>query len=176
MHVRPAREADILPVLTIVNREIAEGVAHFGTTPNTADDLRVWLDAHPVLPWLVCEDQAGTVLGYARASRWKERQAYDWAVEIGVYVDPTVQGRGVGTRLYTDLLPRLDTLGYRTIIAGIALPNPASVRLHEAFGMAHAGTLPRVGYKLGRWIDVGYWVRHAGAGDPAPITAQPAEA
>lgn len=172
MPVRPACESDFPAVLAIVNREIAEGTAHFGTTPVTASDLRRWLDSHQTLPWLVHEDDGGEVVGYASASRWQQREGYDWTVTISVYVQPAVQGRGVGRRLYADLVPRLDALGYRTIIAGIALPNAASVRLHESFGLRHAGTLPRVGFKLGRWIDVGYWVRNSGEQPPDGRLAQ----
>ncbi|MFG0260199.1 MAG: GNAT family N-acetyltransferase [Phycisphaerales bacterium JB041] len=166
MPVRPAREVDFPAVLAIVNREIAEGTAHFGSTPTTPNDLRRWLDAQTTLPWLVEEDDGGSVVGYAIASRWQQREGYDWTLTISVYVHPSAQGRGVGSRLYAELIPRLDALGYRTIIAGIALPNAASVRLHESFGLKHAGTLPRAGFKLGRWIDVGYWVRHFGDGPP----------
>ncbi|MBZ0269350.1 hypothetical protein K8I85_14445 [bacterium] len=87
MVVRPAGAADIPGVVAIVNREIREGVAHFGTTEHRAADLEPWLEAHAVLPFLVACDpgraDAG-VLGYARAARWKDRQAYDWAVEVGV--------------------------------------------------------------------------------------------
>lgn len=172
MPVRPAREADFPAVQAIVNREISEGTAHFGTTPMTAADLGRWLDRQETLPWLVHEDDGGAVVGYAIASRWQQREGYDWTVTISVYVDPAAQGRGVGSGLYADLIPRVDALGYRTIIAGIALPNAASVRLHESFGLRHAGTLPRAGFKLGRWIDVGYWVRNSGEHPPDARLAQ----
>ena len=157
MRVRAAGEADLAAVLGIVNREIREGVAHFGIVENTLGDVEGWLAAADRLPFLVAADQEGALLGYARAGRWKEREAYDWAVEVGVYVSPGAQGNGVGRALYAELFPSLERLGYRTIIAGIALPNPASVRLHQAFGMELVGTFPRVGFKHGRWIDVGYW-------------------
>ena len=166
MPVRPACESDFPAVRAIVNREIAEGTAHFGTTPMTDADLRRWLESRATLPWLVHENDGGAVDGYAIASRWQQREGYDWTVTISVYVHPGAQGRGVGSRLYADLIPRLDDIGYRTIIAGIALPNPASVRLHESFGLIHAGTLPRAGFKQGRWIDVGYWVRNSGEQSP----------
>ncbi len=168
MQVRPASSADLPEVLAIVNREIREGVAHFGTREHRLAELEPWLIAHPRLPFLVAEEE-GRVLGYARAGRWKDREAYDWAVEVGVYVAPDAQGRGVGKALYQVLIPRLIELGYRSLIAGIALPNPASVRLHQAFGMTLIGTFPLVGYKHGRWIDVGYWVRTVGDGPPAAI-------
>jgi phosphinothricin acetyltransferase len=171
MQVRAATESDLFPVLDIVNREIREGVAHFATREHTPDDARAWLRSADRLPFLVATDAQGRVAGYARASRWKDREAYDWATEIGVYVRPDTQGRGVGRALYAELIPRLITLGYRSIIAGIALPNPASVRLHEAMGMSHVGTFPAVGYKHGQWIDVGYWVLAVGDGPPAAISS-----
>lgn len=171
MHVRPAREADFPGVLQIVNREIEHGFAHFGTTPNTEQDCRAWLADQARLPWLVAtgDRPESPVLGYARATRWKERQAYDLTVEIGIYVRPDAQNRGMGKALYRELLPTLRRLGYRTVLAGIALPNPASIRLHESVGMTRAGTLPKVGCKRGRWIDVGYWAIHFPE-EPGPAT------
>lgn len=170
MLVRPATSAETPQVLEIINREIREGLAHFGTTEHTRTELDGWLREGPSLPYLVAAE-GETVLGYARAARWKPREAYDWATEIGVYIRRDRQGRGVGRALYGRLFPDLVRIGYRAIIAGIALPNPPSVRLHEAMGMAHVGTLPRVGYKLGRWLDVGYWVLTVGEGPPRPISA-----
>jgi L-amino acid N-acyltransferase YncA len=170
MIVRHATEADLEGVLAIANREVREGVAHFGSQEYTLDLLRPWLIAQDTLPFLVAVDGDGDTLGYARASRWKEREAYDWAVEIGVYVWPDAQGQGVGRLLYKALFLQLGELGYRTIIAGIALPNPASVRLHEAFGMKLIGTFPRIGFKHGRWIDVAYWVRNLGDGPPVALS------
>jgi phosphinothricin acetyltransferase len=163
MVIRPASETDFPGVLEIVNQEILGGTAHFGTTPSTEADCRAWLEASRRYPWLVAAHSdrgAGEVLGFARAMRWKEREAYDRTVEIGVYVRDGLRGRGVGRALYEALFERLDEAGFHTVLAGIALPNPASVRLHERCGMRHVGTLPRVGFKLGRWIDVGYWVMH----------------
>jgi phosphinothricin acetyltransferase len=170
MLVRAATEPDIAGVLEIVNREIREGVAHFGQREHTAGEVLPWLGSADRLPFLVAAAD-GMVIGYARASRWKDREAYDWACEIGVYVRPEYQGQGAGRALYSVLLPRLTRIGYRSIIAGIALPNPASVRLHEAFGMNHIGTFPRVGFKLGRWIDVGYWALTIGEGPPRAIAS-----
>jgi L-amino acid N-acyltransferase YncA len=169
MLVRPATPADLPAVLAIVNREIREGVAHFGLREHTRSELEPWLANHPSLPFLAAAEPGGEVLGYARAGRWKDREAYDWATEVGVYVRPDAQGRGVGKALYQVLIPSLIALGYRSIIAGIALPNPASVRLHEAFGMRHLGDFHKVGFKHGQWIDVGYWELTVGEGPPAAI-------
>ena len=111
------------------------------------------------LPWLVSVDARGCVDGYAYASRHRERAAYRWAVDVSAYVREDARGKGVGRRLYTRLLAELAALGYFQACAGIALPNASSVALHEAVGFRPAGIYPQIGYKLGRWRDVGWWVR-----------------
>jgi phosphinothricin acetyltransferase len=88
---------------------------------------------------------------------WREREAYAGTVETGVYVDPSFHRRGVGRALYAELFTRLRAAGFHTVIAGIALPNDASVRMHEASGFAHVGTCREVGRKFGQWWDVGFW-------------------
>lgn len=109
------------------------------------------------LPWLVAEDESGRVIGYAYASPHRERAAYRWSVDISVYVDAARHGRGVGRSLYDALLPILRELGYVSAYAGVGLPNPASVALHEAIGMTRVGIYRRVGYKLGEWRDVAWF-------------------
>lgn len=173
--IRDATPDDLAAILAMTNREIAENVAHFGTRPITLGEFRAAFDAEmPRFPWLVAAstDPDNDVLAYCRASPWKTREAYQWTTEIGVYVAPHAQGRGLGRALYAALFPRLEANAFRCVIAGIALPNDASVRLHEAFDMTHAGTLPRVGFKHGQWRDVGYWTKLLG--DPAsPPTFPP---
>ena len=109
------------------------------------------------LPWLVAEDESGLVVGYAYASPHRERAAYRWSVDISVYVDPAWHGRGVGRALYNELLELLRRLGYVNVYAGVTLPNPASVALHEAIGMQRVGVYRRVGFKLGEWRDVAWY-------------------
>lgn len=108
------------------------------------------------LPWLVIEE-AGVLAGYARASPWKTRPAYRHTVEGSVYVDSRFQRRGHGRRVYEALLAELRSREVHVVLAGIALPNPASIALHERLGFAPAGLMREVGWKFGRWIDVGYW-------------------
>ncbi|MEA2677835.1 MAG: hypothetical protein QOJ81_1976 [Chloroflexota bacterium] len=122
------------------------------------------------LPWLVAEDESGLVVGYAYASPHRERAAYRWSVDISVYVDPAFHRRGIGRLLYDELLKRLRGLGYLNVYAGVTLPNPASVTLHEAIGMHRIGVYERVGYKLGEWRDVAWFgMRLAEPGaDPPP--------
>lgn len=107
------------------------------------------------LPWLVLL-QRERVLGYAYASRWRARPGYRHAVETSVYLVPDEHGRGHGARLVRALLGRLDA-GIHTVIGGIALPNPASVALHERLGFRQVACFTEVGRKFGQWVDVGYW-------------------
>jgi L-amino acid N-acyltransferase YncA len=107
-------------------------------------------------PWLVCESE-GSVLGYAYAGRFRPRTAYQWTVEVTVYVDAAHRGKGIARRLYGSLLGCLRLQGYHTALAVIALPNEASVALHEGLGFVPVGLIPKIGYKLGRWHDVGWW-------------------
>jgi L-amino acid N-acyltransferase YncA len=110
------------------------------------------------LPWLVAEQAPGTgVLGYAYAQPFAARVAYRWSVETSIYVDRDAARHGVGRALYRSLLGMLRAQGYRAAFAGIALPHPGSVGFHEAFGFRPVGVFEAVGWKLGRWHDVGWW-------------------
>lgn len=170
--VRRATEADMAAFAEIVNAHILGGVAHFGDRPQGAGEWQAdWVASADRYPWLVA-DRDGLVAGIAYARRFNARAAYDWTAETTVYVRDGWQGQGIGRALYARLLAILDAQGYRCVVAGITLPNPASVALHEAFGFRHLGTIERVGYKHGRWHDVGSYQRLTGpAGDhePPPI-------
>ena len=108
------------------------------------------------LPWLVCAE-GDRVLGYAYSAPHQERAAFQWSVNVSVYVREDHSRRGIGRALYTSLLACLRALGYFNAYAAIALPNAASVGLHEAVGFRHIGTFDDVGYKLGEWHAVGWW-------------------
>ena len=108
------------------------------------------------LPWLVVE-QDGGVVGYAYATKWKARCAYRFSVETTVYLAPGLAGRGLGTKLYEVLLAQLRDKGLHAAMAGIALPNPSSIALHEKFGMTKVAHFKEVGFKFNQWLDVGYW-------------------
>lgn len=107
-------------------------------------------------PWLVLEE-GGLVLGYAYAGKWKARSAYRHTVESTIYLRQGEAGRGLGRRLYTALLEGLAARQVHAVIGGITQPNLASVGLHEALGFRRVGYLEQVGWKFGRWLDVGYW-------------------
>lgn len=128
----------------------------------------------PRTPWLVAEVD-GAVAGYAYASPHRERPGYRWSVDISVYVAAGHQGRGIGRALYDALVPRLRDQGYVNAYAGVALPNPASVALHEGIGMRRIGVYERVGWKHGRWVDVAWFgLRLADPpgppDEPSPVT------
>ena len=108
-------------------------------------------------PWLVAVSGTGDVLGYAYATKHRERAAYRWSVDFTVYLAPAAKQRGIGTDLYTALVAICRFLGYYRAFAGITLPNEASVRLHEKIGFRPIGIYQRVGFKLGKWHDVGWW-------------------
>jgi len=157
INVRQTIADDLPGILAITNAEIEHGYAHFGTEPLELEDVaRDFAAAAGRYPWVTGE-AAGGVVGFARAYPWKPRGGYAWSAEIGVYVLASHRGRGAGRALYAELFPRLRGAGLRCVLAGISLPNAASVRLHESFGMKRVGTLTRVGFKLGVWRDVGYW-------------------
>ena len=126
------------------------------------------------LPWLVCAE-GDLVLGYAYAAPHQERAAFQWSVNVSVYVHEDHGRRGIGRALYTSLLACLRALGYFNAYAAIALPNPASVGLHEAVGFRHIGTFDDIGYKLDRWHAVGWWglaLRERSDPDPPASVAE----
>lgn len=127
------------------------------------------------LPWLACERE-GAVLGYVYAAPHRERAAYRWSVEVSVYIDPRIHRAGMGRALYTSLFEVLALQGYATALAGIALPHPASVGLHESMGFVAVGIYRGIGFKLGGWHDVGWWQKDLGprAADPREPLALPA--
>jgi L-amino acid N-acyltransferase YncA len=136
---------------------VRETAISFELEPPTAREIRRRIRESGVkTPWLVIVD-GSRVKGYAYASPFRGRPAYRFTVEVTVYVDAAHRGQGVARALYGSLLEALRADGYRRAVAGIALPNPASVALHESFGFAPVGVFRKVGWKLGRWHDVGFW-------------------
>jgi L-amino acid N-acyltransferase YncA len=156
--IRMAEQSDASAIAAIYNHYVTETVITFEEEPiNTAEMARRIKDVRSAsLPWLVAEEN-NQVLGYASATPWKTRSAYRFSVEITVYVAPGSVGRGVGSLLYGSLFALLKTSAVHAVIGGIALPNDASVSLHEKFGMAKVAHFQQVGFKFNRWVDVGYW-------------------
>jgi phosphinothricin acetyltransferase len=107
--------------------------------------------------WLVAENDDGQVVGYAYGGPHRDRAAYDRTVEVSAYIDRTAHRTGLGRRLYTELFDQLKGRGYRLLVAGITLPNEASVGIHEALGFEPVGVYKNIGFKNGEWWDVGWW-------------------
>jgi len=156
--VRSASAADADTLAHIYNYYVENTVVTFEEEAVSSDAMaaRVAEVQGLSLPWLVAEVD-NRVVGYAYANRWKVRSAYRHSVETTIYLEHGYQGRGVGRTLYAALLPRLRARGIHAAIGGAALPNEASVALHEKLGFAHVATFREVGFKHGRWVDVAYW-------------------
>jgi len=155
--IRAATSADAAAVATIYNWYIANTVITFEVEPVAAAEMAQRIEAALVAhEWLVLA-RGGELLGYAYAGRFHARAAYGYTAESTIYLRHGLEGQGFGTTLYSELLRRTVARGYQQLIAGIALPNEPSVRLHEKLGFAKVGHLTRVGRKFERWIDVGYW-------------------
>lgn len=158
MMIRPALPADAEAIARIYNYYILNTVITFEEQVVTAQAMvdRLQEVGSASLPWLVAE-APGSVIGYAYASRWKERSAYRYSVESTIYLDPAAYRAGFGSQLYAALLEVLRWQKVHAVIGGIALPNPASIRLHEKMGFQKIAHFKEVGYKFKRWVDVGYW-------------------
>jgi phosphinothricin acetyltransferase len=168
MEIRAARAEDLDAITSITNYYIETSTIHFAYEPVTrAAFADLWQASRDRYPWLVAED-AGAVAGYAKAGTWRERTAYRWTAEVAVYLRHDARGRGLGRALYSELLAELARRGFRSAIAGIALPNEPSFALHRALGFEPVGTVRDAGWKHGRWRDVAFWQKRLATGPDAP--------
>jgi phosphinothricin acetyltransferase len=155
--IRPATEADLPAAAAIYDEQVRTGIATFDVEP---PGLGYWgrrLDStEPGDHLLVAEDD-GAVLGFAYSSAYRPRAGYRLTRETSVYLAPAARRRGVGRLLYDDLLARMRVDGMHVALALVALPNPASVALHEACGFEHLGTMREVGRKFDRWLDTAWY-------------------
>lgn len=165
LSIRPAQAEDAAALLSIYAPYVEETAISFEAEPPSLEEFRARMGP---LPWLVARRE-GLALGYAYAAKHRERAAYAWSVEVSVYVARDHHRQGIGRALYTELLGVLRELGYCNAYAGITLPNPASVKLHESLGFEPVGVFKRVGYKMGQWRDVGWWQLQLACPD-VPIT------
>jgi len=158
MNIRPADSEDAEEIAEIYNHYIATSHATFELEAIDGAEMqrRVADTIRQDYPFLVA-DEGSAIGGYAYGRPFRPRPGYRHAVEVAVYVHPGRQGKGVGKQLYDQLLPLLFDNGVHSLIATIALPNDASVRLHENFGFVKSGHFQEVGRKFDRWVDVGYW-------------------
>jgi len=168
MILRAATPDDAASLSDLYVPYVVGSAVSFEVEPPDAQEMRRRIESGGDLyPWIVAEAE-GAVLGYAYAGAFRPRAAYRFAVETTVYARREAHGLGLGTRLYEALLSVVAAQGFTQAIGAITLPNAASVALHEKLGFRHAGTYSHVGWKLGRWHDVGLWQRPLGSGDEAP--------
>jgi L-amino acid N-acyltransferase YncA len=166
MRVREATEHDAAPCAAIYAPYVTDSCVSFELEPPSAAEMAARIaSAHD---WVVLEDDGGRVVGYAYAGMFAPRAAYRWACEVSVYLERGFERRGGGRMLYETLLPRLAARGFRMAIAGMTLPNDASVGLHRALGFEPVGTYRRIGYKHGAWHDVAWTQRELIADDEPP--------
>jgi len=170
MEIRIARPADASAFLEIYAPLVRSTPISFESEAPDEDEMARRIERTlPRFPWLAAIDANG-VLGYAYATPHRGRSAYRWCVEVSAYVHERARRRGAGRALYGTLLAILERQGFRHAYAGIALPNEASVRLHESVGFRPVGVYRRIGFKAGAWHDVGWWER-----DVAPVDGAPEE-
>jgi phosphinothricin acetyltransferase len=159
MLIRPISDEDVSSITEIYNYYISETLATFETemiVPNHMSE-RISKVKSDNLIWIVAQDNSGNIIGYAYASKWRERFAYRFSVEITVYLSAKSTNKGTGTALYKALFCELKRRNIHSVIGGITLPNDPSIGLHEKFGMMKVAHFKEVGFKFNQWLDVGYW-------------------
>jgi L-amino acid N-acyltransferase YncA len=169
--IRPVRLADADAIAAIYAPYVTDTVITFEYDPPDAAEFRARIERFTAThPWLVAE-RGGAIVGYAYGSPYRTRAAYRWVAEAGIYLAREAQGGGVGTRLYEALCTALADAGYVVVLGVMTLPNAASEALHRRCGFRDVGTQPGIGYKFGRWHDVGFWQRDLAerTGDPGEL-------
>ncbi len=155
--IRPVSTSDAATICAIYNHYIVNTCISFEEEPISESGMAVRIkEISSSYPWLVWEEH-GEVIGYAYAGKWKSRTAYRYAVESTVYLRHDVAGRGIGRKLYEQLVIDLRKAGMHCVVGCVALPNDASQRLHEKLGFKKVGHFDQAGRKFEQWIDIGYW-------------------
>jgi phosphinothricin acetyltransferase len=171
--IRLARAADAAQIQAIYAPIVAETTISFEQVVPTVEEMAERIEKTTErYPWLACAD-GETITGYVYATSHRTRAAYQWSVDVSVYVHPNYRRRGMGRALYTALFKVLAAQGFYNAYAGIALPNPGSIGVHEAVGFVPVGVYKQVGYKLGAWHDVGWWQLALQPKDAEPQTPIP---
>ncbi len=156
--IRNVRIEDSDAIAAIYNHYVVNSTVTFEVEAITGTEIakRIQANLDADLPWLIAEVE-GNVIGYCYATPWKVRKAYQHSVEISVYLDADSHATGIGSQLYAALFTQLKTQNVHAVMAGIALPNEASIALHEKHNMQKVAHFKQVGKKFGQWIDVAYW-------------------
>ncbi|MEM5493721.1 N-acetyltransferase family protein [Hoeflea sp. AS16] len=173
MIIRDATSADLTEITRIYADSVVNGVASYElVAPDEAEmGRRMSAISDNGYPYLVAEDEAGAILGYAYASAFRTRPAYRWLVEDSIYLAPEARGKGVGRALLEILIGKCEALGFRQMIAVIGGAHPASIAVHQKAGFVSSGMISGSGYKHGRWLDTVFMQRPLGQGkstDPDP--------
>jgi L-amino acid N-acyltransferase YncA len=173
LRIRLAKDEDAAVIAAIYRPYVVDAATSFEyEAPDVAEIQRRMHAVLPVAPWLVaCEDDE--VVGYSYACRHRDRAAYQWSVDVAVYLRADHHRRGIGRALYDVLFSLLRLQGFCTAHAGITLPNPASVGLHERLGFRPVGVYPAVGWKHDSWHDVGWWQLPLRERPPCPTPPLP---
>lgn len=155
--IRLAKPTDAPAILEIYAPYIENTSFTFETEVPSIEEFAKRIETYLInWPWLVCEIE-GKIAGYAYATKYRERTAYQWCVESSIYIHDDYLKRNAGTALYTALFDILKRQGFRNVYAVINLPNDRSVAFHEKCGFKYFATYEQVGYKLGKWKNVGWW-------------------
>ncbi len=169
--IRPSRDEDLAAITRIYAHHVLHGTGTFETTPPTEAEMsqRRADVLGKQLPWLVLEDDSGTVIGYAYGNWFKPRPAYRFSVEDSIYLAPEAAGRGLGRLLLAELLAVLERSGIRKVMAVIGdSANAGSVGVHRALGFSEIGVVRACGWKFGRWLDIVLMEKAIGAADTTP--------
>ncbi|MDR1948444.1 MAG: GNAT family N-acetyltransferase [Spirochaetaceae bacterium] len=155
--IRRVTRDDAAAICGIYNHYIEDTVISFEEEPLTPDAMAGRIgEITAKYPWFVREE-GGVVAGYTYANKWKDRYAYRFAAEVSIYLQKGYEGRGFGSELLARLLEELRKTDLRAVVSGITIPNDRSIALHEKFGFKKIAQFNEIGYKLNRWLDVGYW-------------------
>lgn len=174
LRLRVARPDDAAALLAIYGPLVRDTAISFELEPPTVDAFAARIEQRLAThPWLVAAGPSGAPLGYAYATRFRDRPAYDWTAESSVYVAADARGRGVGRALGAALLTLLERQGFAAVVAGITLPNEPSRALHRRLGYRSVGSLGRVGVKFGAFHAVEFWQRDCGGAEPPTAAPTP---
>lgn len=161
--LRPVRLEDAESLVDIYNYYVSNTLISFEENELSEKEMlsRIVQAVHSDTLWLVLEvlsnDGTSSIAGYAYCSPWKTRAAYRFSYEVTIYLAPNLHGKGYGSALYNALFEEIKKRPIKVLMASIALPNEASIALHEKMGMTKVAHFDKVGFKFDRWVDVGYW-------------------
>ena len=157
MTIRNAEQKDVEQILAIYSPFISDSAVTFETSIPSLEEFRKRIaKVQESMPWIVALEN-NKVVGYAYAGNHRQRECYQWTKELSVYLSPEAKGKGIARKLYDQLIAELKTLGINNVLAGITMTQKESIQFHEKYGFNKVGVYHSVGFKLGKWQDVGWW-------------------